>query len=70
MNVTFRLTSDAGNADEPNTKAFLAAAAEAGLVGLKGHRLVGGCCVSIYNAFPVEGVRELVEFMGEYERKA
>jgi phosphoserine aminotransferase len=70
MNVTFRLASDADNADEPNTKAFLAAAAEAGFVGLKGHRSVGGCRASIYNAFPVEGVRELVEFMGEYERKA
>mgnify|MGYP000701457888 CR=1 FL=1 len=70
MNVTFRLASDADNADEPNTKAFLAAAADAGFVGLKGHRSVGGCRASIYNAFPVEGVRELVEFMAEYERKA
>jgi phosphoserine aminotransferase len=70
MNVTFTLTSDKGHEDEPNTRAFLAAAAEAGFVGLKGHRLVGGCRASIYNAFPVEGVAELVEFMREYERRA
>lgn len=68
MNVTFTLLSDEGDPDEPNTRAFIAKAAQAGFVGLKGHRLVGGCRASIYNAFPLEGVRELVEFMGEFER--
>ena len=47
---------------------FVAAAAEAGFVNLKGHRSVGGMRASIYNAMPVEGVEKLVEFMTEFER--
>ena len=47
---------------------FVAAAAEAGVVNLKGHRSVGGMRASIYNAMPVEGVEKLVEFMTEFER--
>ena len=38
------------------------------LDGLKGHRSVGGCRASIYNAFPREGVERLVSFMEEFER--
>ena len=62
MNVTFRL-------DTPDLDArFIAAAADAGLAGLKGHRSVGGLRASIYNAFPEEGVDALVSFMTEFER--
>jgi phosphoserine aminotransferase len=61
MNVPF-VTPD----DDLNKK-FIAEAAERGLVELKGHRSVGGMRASIYNAFPVEGVKLLVDFMKEFE---
>lgn len=48
---------------------FVAAAAEEGLVNLKGHRTVGGMRASIYNAMPVEGVERLVGFMGKFEKE-
>ena len=48
---------------------FVKAAAEAGFVNLKGHRTVGGMRASIYNAMPVEGVKKLVAFMEEFEKK-
>jgi phosphoserine aminotransferase len=44
-------------------------AAERGLVELKGHRSVGGCRASIYNAMPVEGVELLRDFMLEFCEK-
>ena len=62
MNVTLRLPT------EELERQFVAQAAEAGLVGLKGHRSVGGLRASIYNAFPETGVTALVEFMAEFER--
>jgi phosphoserine aminotransferase len=62
MNVTFRLPS------EELEKQFISEATRAGLDGLKGHRSVGGCRASIYNAFPREGVEALVSFMKEFER--
>lgn len=62
MNVTFRLPS------EDLEKQFVSEATKAGLDGLKGHRSVGGCRASIYNAFPREGVEALVSFMKEFER--
>ena len=64
MNVTFRLPS------EDLEKQFVAEALEAGLGGLKGHRSVGGCRASIYNATGVEAVKALVAFMAEFEKKA
>jgi len=63
MNVTF----NTGNADAD--AAFCKAAAAAGFVNLKGHRLVGGMRASIYNAVPIEAVKALVEFMKGYEVK-
>ena len=62
MNVPFFL------ADAALDGAFLAGAREAGLIGLKGHRVVGGMRASIYNAMPVEGVRALVAFMKEFQK--
>lgn len=69
MNVTWTL---AGSDEEREaaTKRFLKAAEAAGFSGLKGHRSVGGCRASIYNAFPEAGVDTLCEFMREFERKA
>ncbi len=63
MNVTFRLKK------ESLEEAFIAAALANGLGGLKGHRSVGGCRASIYNATTLEAVRTLVSFMAEFERK-
>jgi phosphoserine aminotransferase len=63
MNVPFRLR------DESLDEAFLKGAKERGMVQLKGHRAVGGMRASIYNAMPVEGVRALVEYMGEFEKR-
>ena len=61
MNVTFNLAT-------PELEAkFIAEATAIGLNGLKGHRSVGGCRASIYNAFPREGVVKLVEFMRQFE---
>lgn len=57
MNVTFRLTNE-----ELEAK-FLKEATEKGFVGLKGHRSVGGCRASIYNAMPLDGVKALADFM-------
>ncbi|NOT46997.1 MAG: 3-phosphoserine/phosphohydroxythreonine transaminase [Acidobacteria bacterium] len=60
MNVTFRLGSAELDAE------FCSGAKAAGLVGLKGHRSVGGIRASIYNAFPIEGVERLVEYMTDF----
>ena len=46
-----------------------AEAKAAGFENLKGHRSVGGMRASIYNAMPVEGVKDLVNFMKEFEAK-
>lgn len=61
MNVTFRAATEALEQE------FIAGATAAGLDGLKGHRLVGGMRASIYNAFPIEGVRALVSHMQDFE---
>lgn len=47
---------------------FVTEAAQAGLVSIKGHRLVGGMRASIYNAMPTEGVDALIEFMEKFEK--
>ncbi len=47
---------------------FVKAAEQAGLVNLKGHRTVGGMRASIYNAMPMEGVKQLVAFMEKFEK--
>jgi phosphoserine aminotransferase len=48
-------------------KRFVAESAAAGLVNLAGHRLVGGMRASIYNAMPMDGVKELIRFMEKFE---
>jgi phosphoserine aminotransferase len=62
MNVTFNLPT-------PELEAqFIKEAAAVSFDGLKGHRSVGGCRASIYNAFPREGVEKLVDFMVAFEK--
>ena len=63
MNVTFRLPT------EDLEKVFVQKALENGMGGLKGHRSVGGCRASIYNATPLEAVKALVDFMEEFARR-
>ena len=62
MNVPFITGSDELDAQ------FVAEAAQAGLVNLKGHRTVGGMRASIYNAMPRQGVEKLVQFMDRFEQ--
>ena len=64
MNVTMRLPS------EDLEKKFIADAKTKGIIGVKGHRSVGGIRFSIYNAVPLEGVQRAVEFMQEFRRSA
>jgi phosphoserine aminotransferase len=63
MNVTFRLPNEALE------KQFLQEAQAHGLHELKGHRSVGGCRASIYNAMPIEGVLALRDFMREFAQR-
>lgn len=63
MNVPFTLANDKLDAQ------FLAGAAQAGLLTLKGHRDLGGMRASIYNAMPEEGINALLDFMSTFENK-
>jgi phosphoserine aminotransferase len=63
MNVPFRLR------DATLEPAFLADSKAAGLLHLKGHRIVGGMRASLYNAMPLAGVQALVDFMRDFERR-
>lgn len=61
MNVVFQLKTEA------LTNEFLKQADEHDFYGIKGHRLVGGCRVSLYNAISLEDVKKLVKFMQRFE---
>jgi len=63
MNVTFRLP------DEALEKQFVEQALKNSMGGLKGHRSVGGCRASIYNATPLAAIEALVDFMKQFEQK-
>ncbi|MDM5234412.1 3-phosphoserine/phosphohydroxythreonine transaminase [Lysinibacillus pakistanensis] len=63
MNITFRV------ADEELEKQFLAEAKGAGFIGLNGHRSVGGCRASTYNAVPLEACEALRDFMVAFQQK-
>ena len=63
MNIPFIL--DDNNLDS----LFIEQAEQNGLLNLKGHRSLGGMRASIYNAMPIEGVHDLIEFMKDFEKK-
>lgn len=63
MNITFRLN------DKTLEEKFVKEALENDLGGLKGHKSVGGCRASIYNASSPESVKLLCEFMKDFEKK-
>lgn len=76
MNVPFLTKYSTGATDEASlakekeiNDKFVKEAAAAGLVNLKGHRLVGGMRASIYNAMSLDGVKALVEFMKKFAAK-
>lgn len=62
MNITFNL------ADKELEKDFIAQAKAASFVGIGGHRLVGGCRASAYNAVPLESCQALAQFMEKYQK--
>ena len=63
MNVTFRLPS------EDLEARFVKESLGEGLGGLKGHRSVGGCRASLYNATGLDAVKALVSSMEAFEKK-
>lgn len=63
MNVTFRLPTEELEA------LFVSETKKLGMIGLKGHRSVGGLRASIYNALPIEAVEELAKFMKDFHQK-
>ncbi len=63
MNITFRLPS------EELENQFASEAKKLNMIGLKGHRSVGGMRASVYNALPLESAKALAEFMAEFQRK-
>ena len=64
MNVTFVMAPDFAEME----KEFLEFATGKGMIGIKGHRSVGGFRASIYNAMPIESVQALVDAMQEFEK--
>jgi len=63
MNVTFRMPN------EELEERFIREGLENGLGGLKGHRSVGGCRASLYNAVSLDAVEVLTDFMATFEKK-
>lgn len=63
MNVTFNLATKELEAD------FVAQAAARDLIGLKGHRSIGGCRASLYNAVTLAGCQALHDFMKEFQKQ-
>ena len=64
MNICFVMTEQYKDKEE----AFMTFAKERGMVGIKGHRSVGGFRASVYNACPVESIKALVDCMQEFEK--
>ncbi|NKE05651.1 3-phosphoserine/phosphohydroxythreonine transaminase [Mesobacillus selenatarsenatis] len=63
MNITFTLDN------EDLTSVFLHEAEESGFIGLAGHRSVGGCRASTYNAVPLENIEKLADFMNDFRNR-
>ena len=63
MNVTFRMPN------EELEERFIREGLENGIGGLKGHRSVGGCRASLYNAVSLDAVEVLTDFMATFEKK-
>lgn len=66
MNVCFVMSEE----HKDKEAAFMEFAKERGMVGIKGHRSVGGFRASIYNACPREAVEALIQCMQDFEKQA
>ncbi len=64
MNITFVMAPEYAELEKP----FLDFATSQGMIGIKGHRSVGGFRASTYNALPVDSVKALIETMQEFEK--
>ena len=64
MNICFVMTDEFIDSE----KAFLDFATSKGMIGIKGHRSVGGFRASVYNAMPIASVNALVAAMQEFEK--
>ena len=65
MNICFVMNEEYAELE----KEFLDFATDKGMLGIKGHRSVGGFRASTYNALPIESVKALVDAMQEFEKK-
>ena len=63
MNICFVMNDEYKDLEKP----FFEYATQRGMVGIKGHRSVGGFRASCYNAMPMEGVEALVKCMQDFE---
>ena len=63
MNITFRM------ANEELEALFVSEAKKNGMIGLKGHRDVGGCRASTYNSLPLPAAKALGDFMREFQKQ-
>jgi phosphoserine aminotransferase len=69
MNVSYNIRNGGvENITELEAK-FVKEAIEAGMIGLKGHRSIGGLRASIYNAMTIDGVQKLVDFMTKFQKE-
>ncbi|MSR89252.1 MAG: 3-phosphoserine/phosphohydroxythreonine transaminase [Candidatus Margulisbacteria bacterium] len=64
MNIVFRIQGD----NDALESKFVSEAQKVGIVGIKGHRLIGGLRASTYNALPIESVKALIDFMRDFEK--
>ena len=65
MNICFVMNDEYKDLEKP----FFEYATQRGMVGIKGHRSVGGFRASCYNAMPMEGVEALVKCMQDFEKE-
>ena len=69
MNVSYNIKNSDGTNNSALEEKFVKEAIEAKMIGLKGHRSIGGLRASIYNAMSLEGVEALVNFMDKFQKE-
>jgi len=69
MNVSYNIKNPDGTNNSELEAKFVKEATDAGMIGLKGHRSIGGLRASIYNAMTLDGVKALVDFMEKFQKE-